>query len=596
MDATRQILEAPLGATKTPTDSLVQGDHRRQRLYCTHFDHRSSTPDPIVCTPSYLMDLDCLESTDQAFQGDAGLSFTEFHDFGLWPMDFPTATVLGPDAESRLGRNPEECLTPGLGAFLDVQHVQSVPNEPLGRMTDYATQLIAHWFHEVCPAWSGFDSIKNMNRKLAEDLWHSSSAVFNSLQSMSASFLAARLPQMRPTAFRLLKTATLCIQAEVEELKGKAHLDTAPIGVIYSLLCLGTTICWLDARRVGWPFLQDAKSLLGRTMQQDCHLSEGDANILDFFSKSLVYWEMLISFIYDPEPGLAQPNLVGASNFDSIPHPWTGISSFTSRLFTLSMSVCRTYRSRNSLSSIGGTGLPPAREVGEAEELEKHLLQLQLSPSPLIEDTGDHRTPYFHLLHVAEAYQLASLLQLYITFPDLVSSRVPLEHHHSYEGNVMWYKWIVPLALRLTEVLERVPPDSGSLVIQPLLYVCAATGLRCDTVPKPGNYQDGVKESGRPSRPMECILDYVSLLDRPAENHEREDYLVTQLALNVSQARNFIMRRISVLKDNLHPVPVRVTEKLVKAVWTAYDEEPQGGVSVHWLDVMEQKDLRTLFG
>ncbi|KID95122.1 C6 zinc finger domain containing protein, partial [Metarhizium majus ARSEF 297] len=596
MDTTRQIPEALLGAIKTPTDSLMQGDRRRQRPSCIHFDYRSSTPDPPICTPSYLEDLDCLETTDHAFQGDAGLSFTEFCDFSLWPIDFSTVTVPGQDAESRLGRNSEECLTPDLGPFRHLQLVQSVPNEPLERMTDSATQLIAHWFHEVCPAWSGFDSIKNMNRKLAEDLWHSSSAVFNSLQSMSASFLAARLPQMRPVAFRLLKTATLCIQAEVEELKGKAHLDAAPIGVIYALLCLGTTICWLDARRVGWPFLQDAKSLLRRTMQQDYPLSEADANILDFFNKSLVYWEMLISFIYDPEPGLTQPNLIGESNFDSIPHPWTGISSFTSRLFAQSMSVCRTYRSRNSRSPISVTGQPPAREVGEAEELEKHLLQLQLSPNPLIEDTGDHRTPYSHLLHVAEAYQLASLLQLYISFPDLVSSRVPLEHHHSYEGNVMWYKWIVPLALRLTEVLERVPPDSGSLVIQPLLYVCAATGLRCDTVAKQGDNQDSVKESGRPSRPMECILDYVSLLDRPTENHGREESLITQLALDVSKARNFIMRRISVLKDNLHPVPVRVTEKLVKAVWAAYDEEPQGCLSVHWLDVMERKDLRTLFG
>ena len=41
-------------------------------------------------------------------------------------------------------------------------------------------------------------------------------------------------------------------------------------------------------------------------------------------------------------------------------------------------------------------------------------------------------------------------------------------------------EWITPLNLKLIEILRHIPPDSGSRVIQPLLYICASTGLRYD--------------------------------------------------------------------------------------------------------------------
>lgn len=497
----------------------------------------------------------------------------------------------------------------------DLELVRTIPVEPFGGSADSATRLIKTWFTEVCPVWSGFDSPTNMNRKLAEDLWHRSSPVFTALQSMSASFLSARLPQMRRPALSLLRTATLCVQGEMEELHRKEHLDTVPAGIIFSLLCLGTTICWLDARRVGWPFLQDAKRLLRRTSQQNL---ASKAETVNFFNKSLVYWDMLISFVYDPEPGtdVDEVNIIppistslvdpGDPTFDLEPHPWTGISLQTSRLFTRSMRICRNHRRRIAELSRGAiTPAPAFLELEQAKKLEGELLQLQFSPCPPVKDTGDQRTPGLHLLHLAEAYQLASLLQLYMQFPVLLSLRLPEESRHLYEGDpaAAWNKWIIPLTIQLTEVLERIPPESGSRVMQPLLYVCAATGLRYGAAPRSGGDGIGFGAPGfrgcqLKSRPMESILDYLGLLNDPVERSEEdEDPLsVSQLALDVSKARAFILRRLSVLKECLHPGPISTAVQLVKAVWAAYDEEPRGSTDVCWIEIMDKKDLQTMFG
>lgn len=486
--------------------------------------------------------------------------------------------------------------------------MSSIPRELPGGNVDSDMRLIDNWFNEVCPAWSGFDSSMNMSRKLAENLWYNSTAVFKSLQSMSASFLAARLPQMRRPALALLRAATHCIQEEREELNRKTHLDRPPTGVIFALLCVGTTICWLDTRRAGWPFLQDVKRLLGRSLRQDFPISDADASILDYFHKSIVYWDMLISFIYDPEPEgapdaplpICLPQHAGIdpcdTTFDTTPHPWTGISTLNCRLLAQSMSICRTYRRRTTQASgVPTIPWPTVREFHEVKRLEELLLQQQFMSQPPTRDTGDRHTSCLHLSYIAEAYQLSSLLQLYITFPDLVSLRLPQESHHSFQRGVPWYKWTVPLTLRLTEVLERVPPNSGSRSLQPLLYICAATGLRYSSSSDVGHESAGGGAPTRPLRPMESILDYLTLLDDPGEGHGADCPSTPQLALDVSNARRFVLRRIGMLKDSLHPGPVRVAEDLVKAIWAVYDEDPQGSSGVSWIDIMERQDYRTLF-
>ena len=548
----------------------------------------------------------------------------------------PTASTSGEDD------HPIEMFTNNSSApFL-------LPSSALTSLPDTTLQLITSWFDQVCPAWSAFDSRMNLNRKLASDLWHHSPAVFNSLQSMSASFLSARLPQMRRPALSLMRTATLCVQTEVASLRGQSKLRAVPTGLLFSLCCLGTTVCWLDASCLGIPFLREAKALLARVEAQQDSLIKGphEREVMSFFRKSLTYWEMLLAVTgpddletdWDDEsmlqdPFVAKPRMgpnrprdgEEAKSVDDQPHPWTGVSTKISYLFARSIKLCRTFRGRVSRGAETTAGY--VRDIQAAQKLEEQLLELDfmavVGPAAATVDrrsseTGDRRTPWLHLARVAEAYKLSSLLQLYQTFPDLVSLRLPMNAILSGDGQVPWEKWITPLNLKLIEILRHIPPDSGSRVIQPLLYICASTGLRFNLMdssillapqqqqqqqqqqhvpPVPPSAATGAgsgRSSGSSSSSAD-LLDYIGQIDG-TEAPDLGPVSVSRMALDICNARNFVMTRLNILEGSLQPKPIIVAKDLVKAIWASYDGEVPGCTSVHWLDVMESEDLRSLFG
>ena len=505
--------------------------------------------------------------------------------------------------------------------FLSTDLFNSIPRAPSMEdgSPDSVLNLISNWFEMVCPAWSGFDSQVNTNQKIASDLWHTSAAVFNSLQSMSASFLSARSPQMRRPALELLNTATMCIQGEVDAINKKDRLDSLPTGVLFSLFCLGTTLCWLDVGRTGAPFLLQAKRLLRRATN---HLaispSKKYREELAFFNKSAVYWEMIVSVVEEMDLGgndesILRPShqsemplsladdLIHASGADALAHPWTGISELTSRLFTRSVNLCRRYRRRITKPTGRASSLKTAmKEIEEAQKVEEQLLQLDFSSivqtsSMEAEDDGPIHTPRAHLAYTAEAYQLAALLQLYVTFPDLVSLRLPGEIDCMKDEDVPWDKWIIPLTLRLTKVLEQIPPDPGSRVVQPLLYICASIGLRvCPSQPYcPSPNFDSIS--------LDALFDLINRLEARSgsvswNKQPAKDMDQTQLVSEVLNARDFVRGRLSQLENTLQPKPIQVARELVHAIWAAYDEEGPGSTTVHWLDVMEKNNLRSLFG
>jgi hypothetical protein len=472
--------------------------------------------------------------------------------------------------------------------------------------------LVRRWFEEVCPAWSGFDSNSNMNRELAGSLWQSSEPVFMCLQSMAASFVTSRLPRMHQPALRLLKKAVSSVQADIAS--NATLYYSIPTTSLFSLLCLGTSVCWLDAQRVGSPFLRQAKKLLEQMNLQPLFMDTEQLRILRYFEKSLLYWEMLVSVVADgeAEPGAERQDCSGDTSVvhvtrdenvaDMLPHPWTGISSLSSQLFGQAVRLCRVYRQGITNPTGRASSLLTAMQrIDEARKLEERILELDFAYAAYLGDTGDTRTPRSHLVQVAEAYQLASLLQLYITFPDLVSLRLPHEMNASQAGDVPWNKWIVPLALRLVNVLGRIPPESGSRMMQPLLYICAGAGLRRDTSTAIYDSVDGlcIIRSATPSLGLkDGHMDMMAYVDQLDEGVDEDATAETTFgaAMDVGEARNFINARLDLLKRTLHPNPIVVTAQLLKAVWAAYDAEPAGSTSVHWFDVMDRTGLRSLFG
>ncbi|RSM17841.1 hypothetical protein CDV31_003267 [Fusarium ambrosium] len=516
-------------------------------------------------------------------------------------VDTNDMTAITPNVEMT-----SQALIPPTGQFLE-----STPLT-VSLITDTSSLLISNWFEQVCTAWSGFDSETNLNRKLALELCTTSHSVFSSLQSMSAGFLSTRLPNMRQSAMYFLQAATGSVLSEAKEVSCRTVLDTIPSGLLFSLFCLGTTVCWVDARQLGLPFFREAKMILKRLNRRLSTYSEKDLELLSFFNRSFAYCEMLLAAVEDETDAVVESDttIIGPRTdanmqlaeryIDNAPHPWTGISPLAAQLFAQSIRLCRSFRRNLKLPKETERDFQRAlEEIQEAQRLEERLLGLEFSAAVSVSDTGDYRTPALHLSLIAEAYQLAALLQLYQTFPDLVALRLPLDSAHANSRHIPWEEWIIPLSLRLVNVLEQIPPNSGTRVIQPLLYITASTGLRYDTMTLldvPGfsfetaaspvtGFQTG-PFGALPGDPLEAL----GTSPAPPGN------LISRMSLDISNARHFITGRLNMLENTLPPKPVVMARELIKAIWDAYDNEPPGSATVHWVDVMEDKNLRSMFG
>ncbi|KAH8681669.1 fungal-specific transcription factor domain-containing protein [Xylariales sp. PMI_506] len=478
-------------------------------------------------------------------------------------------------------------------------------------LNDNSSLLVEEWFRHVCPMWSSFDSDVNLNRKLAYETWTRSEAVMYCLQSMSATCLSSQMPQMRHVAISCLKGAISAIQTKLQAIQSQS-IGSFPTDVLLALCCVGTAACWIDTKEIGAKFLREAKSVLKRMNRDSKNFSAQDRQMLSFFNNSVIYWNMLVAVVSDEQDTLGIPRLKEPENKELsrpiVPHPWTGISATAQRLFTQAVRLCRRFRRHHKQGSISTMrSLQIAlKDIEEAQAIEEELLELEHYELHEISDTGDTMSPRSHFVDVAEGYRLASLLQLYQTFPDLVARRLPRDALES-AGCVPWDSWIVPLSLRLVETLKRIPVTSGTRCIQPLLYLSASTGLRFDmeTLLQQQQHnsnqayrgaEETISDQGSTTSPDSSRNTLASSIDSESSGFEEPQISITKLSIEVTYARRFVMERLSALEHSLPPAPVLVAKDLVKAIWAGYDSERPGTNYTHWIDVMEDSDLRTIFG
>ncbi|KAH7039720.1 uncharacterized protein B0I36DRAFT_378859 [Microdochium trichocladiopsis] len=116
-------------------------------------------------------------------------------------------------------------------------------------------------------------------------------------------------------------------------------------------------------------------------------------------------------------------------------------------------------------------------ELGTYSEASPAGTTTTTSSSPSSSSLSHQPQTRQHIILAAEAYRLCSLLQLHQTFPDLVAQRMPQYVCHR-SGAVPDEAWLQPLALHITGILESIPASSGMRCLQPLLCICAASGLR----------------------------------------------------------------------------------------------------------------------
>ncbi|KAL6916683.1 hypothetical protein FSHL1_008131 [Fusarium sambucinum] len=489
-------------------------------------------------------------------------------------------------------------------------------------ITDLSSQLVDYWFRDVCSLWSQYDSPTNANRMMATALWSTSEAVSTSLQSMSSAYLSSRMPHMKKTSISMMKNATDVIEAELRVVKSSPNLDTVPMGLIYGLFCIGTSICWLNATQLGIPFLKEAKALLHRVNQQKRRLSEEERKLLNIFNKSWQYCEMLLSVVSDTNhfisyeaEGVEEIDDISLDEYptaapvdpivDDMPHPWTGVSNTVSRLLTQTLRLCRNYRYHVKHPGPFATRdhATALRMIEEAKSLEEKLLGLDFESAPANTETGDQKTPCRHLVNVAEAYRLAGLIHIYQTFPELVLLRLPDNLAGPADVHVPWEECITPLSLRLAKLIEQLPADSGSKMTQPLLCITASTGLRFEPPDVSStNLESQLQAPVATPSPFDLgstehcgLSDYIGQLVQADEDIDRLSTM-SESRLRIVDTRCFIIGRLDALEALLPPRPIEVAKTLVQKIWDEYDKEKPNAFSVHWIDVMEENNLRSLFG
>ncbi|KAG4261559.1 mitochondrial protein [Fusarium proliferatum] len=372
-----------------------------------------------------------------------------------------------------------------------------------------STTPIEYWFRYICPVHSTFDSEVNNNRSLARDSWATSEAVFYTMQVMSAVCLVDTMPHLRQTLPSLREQSTLAITQGISRVR---NLGLGPVtaDLVFAVLAKGTSSHWITPRNLDYSWLETARELLS---MWTIGISAADALLHAYFCQALAYWEMLLALVgrgsnpsivekrrrkYQdklrqamlPEDGTFgprfHPHLSISSSFKSLgtlPNSWCGISNEVIETFGQILALCRSACDYNQDQRTVGLVVASKTlcDIAVARELEKELLSMDFDTMVLLEDlqgfyvdTRDDNTPVSHILETAEAYRIAGLLQLYLTFDDLPvnasGGQDSLAHGcDDAKDKICREKCLIDLALQLVATLERIPAGLGSKFIHPML-------------------------------------------------------------------------------------------------------------------------------
>ncbi|KAH8910374.1 hypothetical protein BR93DRAFT_874616 [Coniochaeta sp. PMI_546] len=525
------------------------------------------------------------------------------------PSTFPRSLTSAPSITSTCKSAQLDPIS--LSLLADATHpdysnsVEMTTPQMARSLVDIPSFLIQHWFKSVCGSWSAFDSQANPYRQLSASLWHSSMAVFYALQSMAAASLVEHLPHLKEVSLSAPRLAAQAIHYELQTFRPNPTSKSPvnfPGGLVLSLFCMSSSICWTDSRQFGLQFLKPGRAVLNRLNKVAGYLSPPDRELLNFFNGCLIYEEMLRSIVSNDDTdmaNLANWHVSSAQLISVIPHAWTGVSPDLLRLFGKTMFLCRRSRNRwRQLDIVADKILKETTDYQEAAVIEEVLLSTELPELPLAGDVTEEAAAMRHLHDAAEAYRLSSLLQLYQTFPSLIARRLPgqVDAH----GFVPYSGWLSPLALHITNILRSIPPSSSMRCLQPLLCLCAGTGLRYDNV-------DPLKENQNNSFLDSATQPFLGLGFQASGATSSNAYGLPELSglsssvigendLEIASARRFLMERLSRLEQNLPPKPIQVEKQLLKSIWDTYDAETDGTCTTHWLDVMVNNELESVFG
>jgi hypothetical protein len=154
-------------------------------------------------------------------------------------------------------------------------------------LTDTSTLLSDFYFQETAGIFSVYDGGMNPFRSLVARLWTQSRVIFCAMQSMAATGLESLYPFLGPIGKQHR-------QETVDILMANEDCDETSL---LALLMIGASSSWHDPTDSGVSLFNSFQNRMQRAIAREYFLE--NSNNYRFFDESLVYWQMLLSFVVD---------------------------------------------------------------------------------------------------------------------------------------------------------------------------------------------------------------------------------------------------------------------------------------------------------
>ena len=469
--------------------------------------------------------------------------------------------------------------------------------------------------------------------------------------------ILSRSPQCQHQLTLLDIEAKASIRKDMDRLRD-TQSSNVEASLVFAVLGFGTSLHWTESTSdTSW--LTDMRVLLRRW---NSNLSPSQTLIHGYFSQALTYWQMLAFTIMDEPshqdlgrrrtrhrtevvkamlgeradimPALPkQPELV-QNREGTRPNSWCGVSCEVIDIFGQVLTLCRRARRRTRVANFSLSNMCDAiSDIKVAQDLEKELHAMDFQTALLFDeflgfsvDTGDSTSSTSHLIQTAEAYRKAALLQLYLTFEDLdvtdsVGSNSEGTHDlfeymdQSHYQDVSRPQKLRTLALQVIATLEKLPGNSRSRSMHPILYLAAASGLWFEA-DQPSRVDSANGVGSRVARGLNrdpSAVDFAlsgagssigsSKATTPLQSRTTICGSDQSLALKnpsrlfsiITQARGIVQARLNELQGCLPLRPIKLVSELIWAIWKAYDGTDVGHTKLHWLDVLIDSEYETIF-
>ncbi|KAI1046733.1 hypothetical protein LB505_006725 [Fusarium chuoi] len=450
--------------------------------------------------------------------------------------------------------------------------------------------ILDHYFTTVCHFNSSFDSANNPFRSEVARMMADSPLLFGCVLSMSAAHLyqgdksSSSIPLEFQTEAMSHLSHTLSElptrkECEVDDNRPTALVSREKIlnvsdDLLLSIIFLGMTAAWHDVSATGLPHLHGSRQLFRSWISLN-NLADIDTRIKmtrtqTFVVSSMVYWEAMSSALFDQQyEGLSHLTMFCDPHPPALiqPCPWTGVATPIFVFLAKTLTLVRNNQALKSLWVFESGEIHRRALYGEllakATSLEREILRYRLPPLALIDDIGDPCTTPDHLLAISRCYRMAALLELYSAFPEITRTEGRPDSAIDLDRGDEKIHPIMGLAFSILEILEKIPDDSGTISIQLLSLLIAGSVLG----PVPPRGED--------------------------EELKR---------LETLRLRTFVRQRIHKMYAAVRLGPIGNAMVILEEVWArmdmlpAFQNDNSATSSFHWINIMSEKKLETMFG